>query len=89
MHPNAKKVLDPGPAMTATGVPTPKGATAKPLSQDLNDEDKKKSQVKTNSTEIDAFSPRSTKNATKAAVEPSNKMNAFHQLTKPDTLVEK
>lgn len=46
---SAYNSTDPSPAMTATGRPTPTGATAKPVGQDG---DKKGVQKKQNSSEI-------------------------------------
>jgi len=46
---STKNSADPSPAMTATGRPTPTGATAKPVGQDGEN---KGVQKKQNSTEI-------------------------------------
>lgn len=46
---STKNSVDPSPAMTATGRPTPTGATAKPVGQDGEN---KGVQKKQNSTEI-------------------------------------
>lgn len=76
--------------MTATGIPIPRGATAKPISQDpqeKNEEDKKKAtQVKTNSSAIDASLPNKDKKTTAKALT-KLPVNKGSPVKKPDLAI--